>query len=202
MILFKNNAFYSNIIKFIGYVTCFSFGKATAIQHLSPPPKNIIIGLIVLPFFIVAIGDNSLNQSQFFPNSNNFTYWGLCSAILYYTSYHTNPKTFKISIIIVLAYIAVGSSLGILVAFILSIFVINRKNKKLMLVSIMFGVLLFIGIVWSDMAIFKRIRNIIDIYNSISWNDWLNLADLDLYELQQTNSVEENISDYQALLER
>ena len=193
MILFEYDAFFSNLIKFIGYATCFSFGRATSKHQQLSPPKYVIAGLIMLPLFIVAIGDHTLNQSLFFPNSNCFTYWGLCCSILYYTSFHSQTKTLEISIIILLSYIAIGSSLGILAAVILSFIIINRKNRKLMTITIISCLLLMIGIQWIDISIFKRIRNVIDIYKSLSLQDWLNLTELNLYELQSANSVDDNI---------
>lgn len=193
MVVFHNEPYYSNLIKYVGYVTCFFFGEATTTHHLASPPKYIIRGLIILPLIIVAIGDHSLNQSQFFPNSNSFTYWGICCALLYYTTYRTSRQVFKVSIGIILMYIAVGSSLGILVAVVLSFILINRRNRKLVLITVSFYLLLAIGIIWSDISVFKRIRNVIEIYTSMTWEDWNNLSNLNLYELQKANTVDGNM---------
>lgn len=187
MIVFDNHSNYSNIIKYVGYVVCFGFGKALSYKRIQPP-RIIILSLILAPLLIVGLADHTLNQSRFFPNSNTFTYWGLCCSIMYFTLYKDSPKVLLYSFSIVLAYIGVGTSLGIFSAFVLAVF-INRRNFKLMLGSGVLGLILIGFVFWSDIAVFVRIRNVLEIFRTMTWQDWTHLSELNLYDLQQESNV-------------
>lgn len=192
MVIFNNNPDYSNLMKFFGYGCCFYYGCYSAGYGIKLS-RATLYGLVFLPLLIVALGDHTEAKSLFFPRSNTFVYWGLCCSILYYTVSQSNPKALLIAFGIVCAYILVGSSLGVVVALILSVLIINRKNKKLICMSFLGGGLILFCILYSDLPIFSRIRNVIDIWQSLTWDDWKNISQINLYELQSANAAEEGM---------
>lgn len=184
---------YANLIKFFGYICFYSLGALYGSKTFKMERyKKITYLLIAIPFFIVAFFDHSLNQNLFFPNSNNFTYWGICSSFLYYTVNQDDKYVLWKSIFILLLYIGAGSSLGILSAVILSTIIINRNNRRLILFTILSSIIFVIMVLYSNLSVFERIRNVILIYQSMSLNDWKHLQDLNLYDLGQVQNISSN----------
>ncbi len=194
LVFYKQSPLVGNVLKFFGYISCFYLGLNFEKYDVDIKPKSLILNMVCfLPLLIVGIFDHSLNQSMFFPNSNTFVYWGGCCALLYYTLNNGENKAVHISAIILLLYVLVGSSLGIVAALLLSIIIINRRNKNLMVMTIVMAFVFYLLVLYSSFSIFARIRNVIEIYKSMSLDDWLNLKELELWTLQNDNAVADNM---------
>lgn len=179
---------YSNmalLLKYFGYIFVFLYAKNFKTVTRFSYNKWLLRLLIFVPLCMVLFLDKTPNKHVFFPNSNTFTFYGGCVALFYYIVSHNDKKRFLNSLLILIAYIAVGTSLGILVAFIVSVLILNRKNVKLMIFSGIFLLLIVYLIFNSDIEVFLRLKNQILVLTSLSWYDWTHLSDVNLYFVQQ-----------------
>ena len=184
--LFLSNyeAEYSLLIKYFGYVVALCVGIDVAKSVDVKLSKNILIGIVFIPFLMVAILDKSPVKDTFFPNTNNFVFWGIVSSFLYYVT-SSHKKKFRNSLIIILSYILVGSTIGIVMAFMLTIVLVNLKNLKSIILILVVLVLCFLLISFSDIAIFVRIRAVIHTLSYVDINNLKDIENLNLYELNQ-----------------
>lgn len=188
--LLSTEPVYSNLLKYIGYLLSVNVGMALAFRRKQIKPSNIVLfSIIITPLILVLLFDKTINKCLFFPASNTLVFWGLCVSLLYFKCKGDN-SIIKCGIIL-LAYVFTGSTLGVIVALALSIVFLNRKNVKLISITLLLSLILLLMIMYSDFSIFKRIRNVIDVFNTMTINDWKNLRDVDLYTLQSLNAVEE-----------
>lgn len=190
-IISYKTANYVNLLKYAGYSLVFYYGKKCCSYNRLSVNKYILFLLITVPLLLVFFFDHTPKRTLFFPNSNNFTYWGICIALFYYITGNGGKNRFNYSLIILFMYLAVGTSLGILVAFICSILIINRNNIRLILAAMIFlgmGILLTF---YTDIPLFLRLQNQITVLSSLSLYDWMHLGDLSMYEVQQNLSLNE-----------
>ena len=74
----------SLLFKYFGYIVALCVGIDVAKVVDFRLSKILTIGIVLVPLFMVAILDNSIFKNTFFPNSNNFVFWGAVSSFLYY----------------------------------------------------------------------------------------------------------------------
>jgi len=177
---------YANILKFAGYALCFSYGAYFIKRGWKFTITNTAFyGIILFPLFLVALFDKTERQQLFFVNSNNYVYYGLCCSLLYYTVHHKEKKSMTKSWTICLAYLLTASSVGIIAAIFISFILINRKNFRLLLFTAIGSAVLIMLVLFSNIELFVRIRNMLILISSLSWNDWLNIENVNLYDLQR-----------------
>lgn len=177
---------YSLFLKYIGYILCFYFG-VYIIENGIPLKVNagLLCFTLFLPLFLVGIIDKTPHKIMFFVLSNMYSYTGLAFSFLVYTVCGTNSKSFYWGLALLFAYILSCSSLGIVVAFVLALLFINRRNVRLMVASLIILTIIVLAVFYSNIEIFKRIRDVINIFLSLSAYDWMHLRDLDLYRVGQ-----------------
>lgn len=190
-IISYKTANYVNLLKYMGYVAVFFYGKKCSSYNKLIIKRYILFLLIAVPLLLVLIFDHTPRRTLFFPNSNNFTYWGICVSLFYYVVSIKDKKRFIRSLLILGSYLAVGTSLGILVGLIGAIMIINRKNLRLILVAILFFTILLLLIFDTDIPLFLRLKNQILVISSLSLNDWIHLGDLNMYEVQKNLNLSE-----------
>ena len=144
--------------------------------------------MIFVPLIVVLLLDKSPNKSTYFPNSNMFTYWGISMSLAYLLLKGINNKTKSIAWVILLAYLLVGTSLGILLAVAISALILNikRVNFLLLLVSV---VTVLMCIIYIDIPIFARLKDSFAIFQSLTWEDFTNPENVNFYELQTEHSA-------------
>lgn len=182
----------SLLLKIWGYVCTFGFGAIIAKENRTIYiNRNLLRFFIFVPLLLVLFLDKTPSKEMFFADGNMYTLYGVCCSMLYYVSNENEKHVFFKCIGIIIAYLAVGSSMGIIVAFLLSAIFINKERrnfiKGLLLLFIFFVV--FVALV--DIPITYRIKNTFDIFSSLSLDDWKNLGDVNLYDLQMENPVED-----------
>lgn len=178
---------YSLLLKFVGYAFCFSLGaKCFDYQVPFRINKLLLFSTLLIPLILVGIVDRTPHKTEFFEMSNTYTYLGLSFAIFLYTFFPERKNILYISFGFLFLYILSCSSLGILVAVVASVLFINRKNSKLMFGSAIFAGILILLVLYSNITIFVRIRDVITIVTSMTLDDWKNIKDLDLYSMQQS----------------
>lgn len=183
------NPEYSLLLKYFGYIVATAFGASIANSYQLKLPKSLLYGLIFIPLIIVAFFDNSVIKNSFFPNTNNFVFWGAVVSLLYYIS-SQNKKRFRNAIMILLLYILVGSTIGILVAFFLSIIILNIKSPKLIIFTGISIIALLVCIKYSDISVFARIRGMVGAMSAVTMEDLRNIEDLNIYQFNQYSSYE------------
>ncbi len=132
----------------------FNLKRKTLVSYL----YVIIFIPILLNFYQRIIG---VPPVSIFVNSNNYVFYGFASSFLYYAI--TGNK--KFSIILLLVYVLTGSTLGALLALILSLLIFLRKHLSIKHISLALF-LAFLGvyaIIKIDLPIFLRIRDTINI---------------------------------------
>lgn len=179
---------YSLLLKFFGYMTFFIYAKNIGEKRYIFKCNNFLLyTMIFVPLIVVLLLDKSPNKSTYFPNSNMFTYWGISMSIAYLLVKGINNKTKIISWAILLAYLLVGTSLGILLAVAISALLLNIKRVNLfLLVSSVVAVLLCV--VYIDIPIFARLRDSFSIFQSLEWEDFTRPENVDFYALQTEHS--------------
>ena len=182
--LSENNPRYTLLLKFFGYMTFFIYAKMIGEKGYVFKCSNILLySMILIPLLVVMFMDTSPDKSTYFPNSNMFTFWGISMSLAYLLMKGSNGKSMRNAWIILLAYLFVGTSLGILLAVVLSAFILNfrRVNIVLLLISLS---LVVICIIYIDIPVFARLKDSFAIFQSLTWSDFTNPADVNFYELQ------------------
>lgn len=187
-ILSPYNPRYSLLLKFFGYLTFFIYARNKSENgYVLRCNKYLLYTMIVIPLLVVLFLDNSPEKSTFFPNSNMFTFWGISMALAYLLLNQQNKRNVKIAWIIVLSYVFIGTSLGILLAIIMSTYILNyKKINPILLVSS--ALILLLCIAYVDIPVFERLRDSFMIFKQLSWSDFLNPSDVNFYELQMAHS--------------
>lgn len=194
---------YARIIKFVGYLGSFAFGYVVCKKRIPfKCNKWILASLFLLPLILVGLFDKTPHKTIFFELSNPYSFFGLCLALFLYTIFNDRKYIFIWSIGLLLAYIISASSLGIVTSVVLSVLIINRRKKKLMYASVLFAVVSILAVIYIDIPIFVRIRDVINIATSLSWDDWCHLKDMNFYELTQKVGMESERSDNASFLWR
>lgn len=186
------------LFKYFGYIVAVAFGIGAAESRQLKLPKILLYGLVFLPLILVAFFDTSSIKNTFFPNTNNFVFWGACISLLYYIA-SQDKNRFRNSMIILIMYILIGSTIGIIVALLLSIIIINFKKPKYLIFTLTSITILLICIKYSDISVFARIRGVIDTMSVVTAQDLRNIEDLNIYELNQYSSYGERADSGSAL---
>lgn len=192
------DADYSLLIKYFGYIVALCVGFNTANNINIRLSNTLLIGIVLVPLFMVVVFDKSPVKDTFFPNTNNFVFWGAVSSLLYYIS-SSNKRKYRTAIIILLAYILAGSTIGIVLALMAAITFVNvRSIKSFAFVSFTFIILILL-ISYSDIAIFTRIRAVIQTLSYADIRSINDIENLNLYELNQYANAGERSDNTSAL---
>ena len=148
---------YSLLLKFFGYMTFFIYAKYFCEKGYIFRCNNFLLyTMIFIPLIVVLLFDKSPNKSTYFPNSNMFTYWGISMSLAYLLLKGINNKTKKVAWVILLAYLFVGTSLGILLAVAISALLLNIKRVNIfLLISSVVAVLLCV--IYIDCYLIKNL---------------------------------------------
>ena len=179
---------YSLLLKFFGYMTFFIYAKYFCEKGYNFRCNNFLLyTMIFIPLIVVLLFDKSPQKSTYFPNSNMFTYWGISMSLAYLLLKGINNKTKKVAWVILLAYLLVGTSLGILLAVAISALLLNIKRVNIfLLISSVVAVLLCV--IYIDIPIFARLKDSFSIFQSLTWEDFTNPENVDFYALQTEHS--------------
>ena len=192
------DADYSLLIKYFGYIVALCVGFNTANNINIRLSNTLLIGIVLVPLFMVVVFDKSPVKDTFFPNTNNFVFWGAVSSLLYYIS-SSNKRKYRTAIIILLAYILAGSTIGIVLALMAAITFVNVKSiKSFAFVSFTFIILILL-VSYSDIAIFTRIRAVIQTLSYADIRSINDIENLNLYELNQYANAGERSDNTSAL---
>lgn len=194
---------YPRLIKYLGYLGSFVFGYILCENNIKLKcNKWYLIALVFVPIVCVGLLDHTTHKTLFFQLSNSFSFYGLCASLFVFTIYNNVDNIFKWVILLIIAYIGSASTLGIVVAMALAIVIINRKNIKLMFMTVLLGITTLLCVMYVDLQIFLRIRDVVNLAISLSWDDWANLKDMDLYQVGLGVNMESDRSDNTSFLWR
>lgn len=180
---------YPLLLKYFGYVCCFGFGSALAKKGVQPYVRKIwLYAIAFIPLVLVAVLDTTAGKTMFFANSNVFVFLGLSVALFF--NFFNGDTSFKkcFALLILLLYMLVGTSLGVLVAFFGAIFIINFKWRNLLFL-ILGGVIVLIAVHCINIPVFVRIKDTIAVYQSMDFYDWTHFQDVNLNNLQQSTGA-------------
>lgn len=171
------------LLKYIGYFVFFIYGKELGKEgYLLKGNKWGIIVMIIIPLLMVFLFDDTSIKNKFFPNSNSFVHWGICMSLAYFLFNNQTKKSLKVAFCIILAYIIVGTSLGIMVAIFLSIFIINyKKVNPIFLLTV--PIIAILCIAYIDLPVFERFRDSFRVLQILSIDEILNPQNVNFYEL-------------------
>lgn len=187
---------YSRIIKSIGYLASFIFGYLVFDRGIKMKCSKIILfSLIIVPVILVGLFDHTPHKTMFFLLSNNYSFLGLCCALFLYTIYNDREESFKWAIMLLLSYIITASTLGVVVAAALSILLIHIRSIRLVLSFLFIFGIAIICVVNIDIPIFLRIRDVFNITTSLTWDEWANLKDMNLYDVSQGTEMQSDRND-------
>ena len=194
-LLSPNNPNYSDLLKIFGYFCCFSYGTILASMNSNLyANKYLILFLILIPVVFVGLFDGTEKKMTFFANSNVFVYLGVAMALLFTVLYGEKKTLLYAAWGILILYLFVGTSLGIIAAVCMSVFLLNFKLKHLL--PLVIGVTcLVLAIFFIDIPVFVRIRDVIALWNTLDNNDLANISDLNLYELSLRADIQGERSD-------
>ncbi len=202
-ILSRYSPNFSLLLKYLAYGLCFYLGAYFVKERISVSPNNFLLFFtILLPLFLVGFVDKTAHKSTFFVLSNMYSLTGLGLSLFYYTVNYGKKNAFRNAFIILGCFILSCSSLGIVGALVLCVLFVNRKSFKLMAITMLLGVILVVLINYSNIEIFKRIRDVFRVFGSLSINDWFHLRDLDLYKVSQNVTYESSRNDNTSALWR
>ena len=188
-ILSPHSPRYSLLLKFFGYMTFFIYAKNFGEKGYIFRCKNFILyTMIFIPLIVVLLFDKSPEKSTYFPNSNMFTYWGISMSLAYLLLKGINNKTQKVAWVILLAYLFVGTSLGILLAVAISVLLLNikRVNTFLLIFSVL---VVLLCVIYIDIPIFARLKDSFLIFQSLTFQDFTNPENVDFYALETEHSA-------------
>lgn len=179
---------YSLLLKFFGYMTFFIYAKNLGEKGYIFRCNNFLLyTMIFVPLIVVLLLDKSPNKSTYFPNSNMFTYWGISMSLAYLLLKGINEITKRIAWVILLAYLFVGTSLGILLAVAISALLLNIKRLNIFLLIFSVATLL-LCVIYIDIPIFARLKDSFSIFLSLTWEDFTKPENVDFYKLQTEHS--------------
>ena len=184
------------LLKFLGYILISIYGYKLGKQDSFAVNRTLVNLIVFIPLLLVGLFDHTPIKNMYFPNSNNFVFWGLVVSLLFYLSgYNKGSKNIFIkSLLVFLMYVLVGSSLGVIVAFLLGVFVINIRNTKLMAIALLSCVAFIPIILYSQIPVVVRLRNTFEVFTLVDWKSMSNIEtflDLNLYDLNSGISTVE-----------
>jgi len=180
---------YSDLIKIAGYFCCFYYGTTLARRYNRLYVNKVLLySLIFVPVLVVAIFDHSVLKNVFFTTSNTFVYTGLSMGLFYALINYKERNFMMIAWMIVAFYVLICTSLGVVVAILLAYMILNVKMTHLpYLLSA--GVVVILAVLFIDIPLFVRIRDVINVWLSMSASDWNNLQDINYYELNNRVNI-------------
>lgn len=186
---------YPDLLKFFGYLYCFNYGAALAKKHDTLCVNIVLLYVLVFfPVFVVALFDNSIEKNTFFITPNTFVYTGLSMGLLYYLLNTGKKNVMWFSWFIVLFYVLICTSLGVVFAIAIAFLILNFKRKHIPYL-IAGAFVMIMAIQYLDIPLFVRFRDVLNLWTSMSASDWKNLQDVNIYELSQSVDVEGDRTD-------
>ena len=108
---------------------------------------------------------------------------------LFYALIHYKERHFmQIAWLIVAAYVLICTSLGVVVAIMLADMILNFKMTHLPYL-LLAGVAFILAVIFIDIPLFVRIKDVINVWLSMSASDWNNLQDINYYELNNRVNI-------------
>ena len=176
---------YSNLLKIAGYFCCYYYGTTLARIYDRLNVNNVILyALIFIPVVVVALFDHSALKNVFFVTSNTFVYTGLSMGLFYALVNYKERHSILVSWLIVASYVLICTSLGVVVAIMLAYLILNLKVSHIPYLMVL-GVLFILAVLYIDIPLFVRFKDVIHLWLSMNANDWKNLQDVNFYELNQ-----------------
>lgn len=186
---------YSDLIKIAGYFCCFYYGTTLARRYNSLYVNKVLVySLIFVPVLAVALFDHSVLKNVFFPNPNTFVYTGLVMGLFYALIHYKERYFMLIAWLIVAFYVLICTSLGVVVAIVLAYMILNVKMTHLPYL-LLAGVVVVLAVIFIDIPLFIRVRDVINLWMSLSSDDWKNIQDVNYYELNQRITINGERSD-------
>lgn len=186
-----NEPEYTDLLKYLGYLGCYKFGDSLARKYDEIKVSKIWLYLIVfVPVFLVAFFDDSVMKNQFFRVSNGFVYLGVAIGGFYLLVKGRNKRNFIRAILITAFYILVCTSLGVAVAAFLTFLILNMKKNHIPYVIIGGGILL-LAILFIDIPIFIRMRDVLTVWKYVMDNNAGNIQDVDFVEINNLDRAGE-----------
>ena len=179
---------YIRLLKYLTYFSCCIYGILLSRNgYILSCRRFLQYILIFSPVVLILMFDNTPKRTMFFTQGNTFTFWGLNCGLLYYVlNEKYDKKAFIKSCAIIILYIFSSTSLGVFASFLIIILLKNRHNVKLLWVSTVLLFVIILLVLYSNIPIFSRIRSVIDVFSSVSFNDLFD-PNLSTYELEQMN---------------
>lgn len=174
-------------VKYLGYVLCFVYGVICWKHHGGNlrVNKKLLYFTIFTPLILVAFFDHTPHKTVFYTLSNVYSFAGLCFCLYYYTVFYSKKNILIKSVCLLLLFILSCSTLGILFAFCMTILYINRSNMKLMYLTSVFLTVTILLVLYSDIPIFARVKDVIAVFLNMTKEDWINLRDLDMWQISK-----------------
>lgn len=183
---------YVDLLKFFGYLCLYLYGYSLAVKYDRMKVNKLYLSsLVIIPAAIVLFFDSSLLKNSFFVTSNVFVYTGLAMGLYYLLINYGGEKSFWLAWIIVGVYVLICTSLGVIVAIFMAFLILNFKSSHVIYL-VLGSFVLISAVLYVDLPIFVRFRDVIMVWTSMSADDWKNIQDIDLYQLgYRVNTVGE-----------
>ncbi len=173
----------SDLLKFFGYFCCYKYGSSLACKYNKiVVDKKILYLLIFVPLIAVAFFDNTLVNNAFFVTPNTFVYIGVSIGLLYLLTHYEKKNAFWIAWGIVAMYVLLCTSLGVIVAIFIAYIILNLKKTHLPYL-ILGSVVAILAILYIDIPVFVRFRDVFHIWSSMSSSELKNIQDVNFYEI-------------------
>lgn len=173
-------------IKYIGYILCFIYGSLSwSSDNTLIVSKKLLYFTILTPLILVGLIDKTPHKTLFYTLSNVYSFSGLCFSFYYYTVFYNNKNVLVNSLFLLIIFIISSSTLGILFAFVLTIAYMSRKNRKMIVCFILCFMLIVSLVMYSDIQVFSRLKDVIAVFNNMSKEDWLNIRELNMWDISK-----------------
>ena len=173
-------------IKYLGYVLCFIYGGIIWYKdNIIIVNKKLLYITILSPLFLVGLFDHTPHKTIFYTLSNVYSFAGLCFGFYYYTVLYNKDNILRNSLFLILLYILSSSTLGILVAFILSFVYISRRNIKMIICCLLLFIVISILVLYTEIPVFARVKDVISVFGNMTKDDWYNIRDLNMWDISK-----------------
>ena len=176
---------YSDLLKFFGYLCCYEYGLYLARRYDYLDVNKIILFLFIFtPPVVVLLFDHTVVKNLFFSTPNSFVYLGVAMGLFYTLVNYRKKNVLWKAILIMAFYVLICTSLGVVVAGILSFMILNLKRTHLPYL-LLGGIVFFVAVAYINLPLFIRFRDVFHLWTSMTASDWANLQDINFLELQQ-----------------
>ena len=178
-----NGSSYLYPIKYIAYIVTFLFGYVSCCLGIDFKCKKwILYAIILFPvFFYIFIAHR--NGGGMFDLANTYAYYGLSVAMLYCICNIKEEKVLKRTYFILLLYILTAVKLGVVFAFALSVVLYSLRGFRSVVFCIGFGIICIIAIIYVDIPLFVRIRDVYDLASNIPLKTYAGIGESSAYEI-------------------